>query len=72
VLKNILVSLLLLVSVQAFAFTQHADGSITLTAKDVAQLNDQLNLIAQQAYQAGVKDGVEAVKSNPKLCPKDI
>lgn len=70
--KKLLVLLTFIVSVQAWAFTENKDGSVLLTAQDLTQLNNQINLVAQKAYEQGVKDGVEAVKSNPKLCPKDI
>lgn len=71
-LKKTIVAAMLLVSLSCFGFTENKDGSVVLTPKDLAQLNDQVNSLARQAYEQGVKDGVEAVKSNPKLCPKDI
>lgn len=71
-LKKIIVGAMLLVSLSCFGFTENKDGSVLLTKNDLAQLNDQVNNIARQAYEQGAKDGMEAVKSNPKLCPKDI
>lgn len=71
-LKKFIVAAMLLVSFSCFSFTENKDGSITLSPKDLTQLNEQVNNLARQAYEAGVKDGMEAVKNNPKLCPKDI
>jgi hypothetical protein len=71
-LKLLFVSLTL-VSTLAFAVPKELpDGSLVFSPQDIAQLQDEVNLLLQQVYKAGVADGSEAVKSNPKLCPKDI
>jgi hypothetical protein len=70
--KKLLVLLTLIVSLQVSALVENKDGSVLLSAKELSALNSKINSLLQQAYEAGVKDGVEAVKSNPKLCPKDI
>lgn len=70
--KSILVSLTLVLSLSAHALTEHSDGSVTLSKDEVEQLNLQVNSLLQQAYAAGVEKGVDVVKSNPKLCPKNI
>lgn len=56
----------------AFAVTENKDGSVTLSKQELAQLNDQVNLLVQKAFQAGASEALELLKSNPKLCPKDI
>lgn len=72
-MKKILISLLIsIAAISANAITEHPDGSVTLSAKELVALQANVNSIVQQAYKAGVEDGAEAVKSNPKLCPKDI
>lgn len=73
-MKNILVGLALTLGllVPSFALTEHPDGSVTLTSQELKALESNVNAVIQQAYTTGVKDGMEAVKSNPKLCPKNI
>ena len=71
-LKTLIGVLLALSLFTANAVTEHPNGDVTFTAKELAQLQDEVNLVIQQVYKAGVKDGSEAVKSNPKLCPKDV
>lgn len=72
--RNMLVGFALMLSLlmPSYALVEHKDGSVTLSQKELAQLQDNVRAIANQAYKAGVEDGAEAVKSNPKLCPKDI
>jgi hypothetical protein len=71
--KKLLVALVLLFSLfSANAVTEHPDGTESDRAKELVQLQDEVNLVIQQVYKSGVKDGSEAVKSNPKLCPKDV
>jgi hypothetical protein len=56
----------------ANAVTEHPNGDVTFTAKELAQLQAEINSVLNQVYKSGVIDGSEAVKSNPKLCPKDV
>lgn len=56
----------------AHALVEHADGSVTFNKAELEQLNARVNMLLQQAYQAGAEKALDVLKSNPKLCPKDV
>lgn len=71
-LKQAFASLILVTSLSASALTELSNGDILLSKQEMGQLNDQINFLLKQAYIAGLKDGAEEIKSNTKLCPKNL
>lgn len=56
----------------AYALTELPNGSLLLTKEEVKQLEKEINSLLQQTYKAGSDAGQEEIKSNTKLCPKNI
>lgn len=52
------------------------EGCITLSKKEIEELNTVIQANIQQAgmngYRQGVQDGLQEAKGNPKVCPKNI
>lgn len=72
-MKKLIASLLLIAASLCYAAPkQLPDGSILFSPQDVKKLQLLIQRDMQAAYKAGAMEALEVLKSNPKLCPKDI